>query len=71
MPSPRHLTAGALGLLLSACAAGPVDPEIQARRDHGKQEAIARDFDKATDCGSLSDKEEQRGCAEYVNSLDD
>jgi hypothetical protein len=65
------LAAGVLGVLLVGCAGETPDAETQARRDHGKQEAIYRDFKNATDCGALTDKEEIRGCAEYVNSLDD
>jgi hypothetical protein len=65
------LAAGALGLLLLGCEAGPVDSNTQERRDMGKQEAITRDFKKVSDCGALEDKEEQYGCAEYIRSLED
>jgi hypothetical protein len=73
MPSRTSnlLAACALGALLSGCAGETPDAETQERRDRGKQEAIAGDFKNASDCGSLRDPEERRGCAAYVNSLDD
>ena len=70
----RSLAAALLGVLLlgaAGCEEGPVSPEVQARRDRGKDEAIFREFKNASDCGSLADEEERRGCAAYVNSLDD
>jgi hypothetical protein len=76
IPSPalRPVALALLGVLLlgaAGCEGEPVSPEVQARRDRGRDEAIFREFKNASDCGSLVDKEEERGCAAYVNSLDD
>ena len=56
-------------LTLAGCSM-EVSEEVAEKRRMGKNWAQDNDIRRVSDCGALEDNEEQRGCAEYVESID-